>query len=219
MKGHSDRIPGKNMKSFAGKPLYHQIAETLMGSRFISRIIINTDARDIQEDVEHHFPEIKVIVRPKDICGDRIPMNRIIQHDLKQLDGDHFLQTHSTNPLLRATTLDKAINTYFSNLHRHDSLFSVTAHQTRFYDTDGNPINHDPSKLLPTQELTPVYEENSCLFVFSRSSFGKSGYRRIGVNPLPFVMNKLEAVDIDNAEDFMLAECLFMNKDKWISPG
>jgi N-acylneuraminate cytidylyltransferase len=140
-------------------------------------------------------------------------MNRIIAHDLTQLPGEHFLQTHSTNPLLRTGTLDHAIARYFANLVQHDSLFSVTPVQTRFYDAQAQPINHDPDQLIRTQDLEPMYEENSNFYVFSRSSFAAARDQRIGLRPAIYEMNKLEAVDIDDPEDFILAELLNSKKE------
>jgi CMP-N-acetylneuraminic acid synthetase len=88
-----------------------------------------------------------------------------------------------------------------------DSLFSVTRHQTRFYRADGAPINHDPDNLVRTQDLEPWFEENSCLYLFSQASFAATG-ARIGRHPILFEIPRGEAVDIDDAEDWALAEAL-----------
>lgn len=209
MKGHSERVPNKNLKPFAGQPLYHAIIEVLSHSRFIRKIAVNTDSDAIAADVEKHFNNVQIIPRPEEIRGDFVSMNAIIAHDLSQLDGTHFLQTHSTNPLLTTRTLDAAIETYFQKLDQYDSLFSVTSFQSRFYREDGSPVNHDPRKLLRTQDLPPLLEENSNFYIFSRDSFKKAGNRRIGLAPLLYPVNKLEAIDIDDPEDFRLAELLY----------
>ncbi len=147
------------------------------------------------------------------IQGDFVSMNDIIAYDLSQLNGEYFLQTHSTNPLLRAETIDKAIEKYFEGLETFDSVFGVTKVQTRFYDKDAKPVNHNPEELLRTQDLEPLYEENSNFYIFSKDSFENSGQKRIGVKPQIFEVNKLEAVDIDEPEDFKLAELLHIHKD------
>jgi N-acylneuraminate cytidylyltransferase len=154
-----------------------------------------------------------ILDRPESIQGDLVSMNDIIAYDLSQLDGEHFLQTHSTNPLLRAETIDRAIETYFEGLEDFDSLFGVTKVQTRFYDKDANPVNHNPEELLRTQDLEPLFEENSNFYIFSKTSFESAGNKRIGCKPQIFEVNKLEAVDIDEPEDFKLAELLHIHKD------
>ena len=215
MKGNSERVPNKNMRNFDGAPLYHAIMHSLLASKYIERVAINTDSQIIAEDAKQHFGDRVVIIdRPASIQGDFVSMNDIIAYDIEQLEGEHFLQTHSTNPLLRTETIDKAVETYFAGLDTYDSLFGVTKVQTRFYDKDANPVNHDPSELLRTQDLEPLYEENSNFYLFSKNAFKNAGNKRIGLKPQIFEVNKLEAVDIDEPEDFKLAELLHIHKDQ-----
>ncbi|HEH5157339.1 TPA: acylneuraminate cytidylyltransferase family protein [Campylobacter coli] len=213
MKGYSERVKNKNMKDFNGFPLYHAIARTLLKSSYVNKIFINTDSDIIASDAKKSFGDgIVIIERPLEIQGDFVSMNDIIAYDLTQCDGEYFLQTHSTNPLLKTSTIDLAIKKFFDNLDLYDSLFSVTKVQTRFYDKNAKAINHNPQKLLRTQDLEPMYEENSNFYIFSKKSFELAGKKRIGLKPQIFSMNKLEAVDIDNPEDFILAELLYKNR-------
>jgi CMP-N-acetylneuraminic acid synthetase len=209
MKGHSERVPNKNMRLFAGKPLYHRVATILQNSDLVDGIVINTDSQEIADDAIGHFPKVKIVWRPKELQGDFVPMNDIIGYDLSKTKGDQYIQTHSTNPLLTLQTLNAGIDKYFSSAERFDSLFSVTRIQTRLYWEDGQPINHNPQELIRTQDLPPVFEENSNFFLFSKASYAAAGNKRIGLNPLMFPMDKLEALDIDEEEDFLLAETLF----------
>jgi len=176
---------------------------------YISTVLIDTDSRLIAEDAISNFSKVVIIDRPKDLCGDFIAMNDIIKYDLSHSSNEHFLQTHSTNPLLTTKTLDLAIEKYFNNLGTFDSLFSVTRLQTRLYWSSMEPINHNPSELLRTQDLPPVFEENSNFYIFSKSSFSVAENKRLGLKPQMFELNKLEAVDIDEEEDFQLAEMLY----------
>ncbi|MCD6390770.1 MAG: acylneuraminate cytidylyltransferase family protein [Dehalococcoidia bacterium] len=212
MKGHSERVPNKNLRPFCGKPLCHWIIHSLQKSHYVKDIVVNTDSQKIAENIHQNFNGVKIIDRPDKIRGDFVSMNTIIAHDLSQLPGEHFLQTHSTNPLLNTETIDKAIALYFRNLGTHDSLFTVTRHNARFYWGDGNPINHDPQELIRTQDLPPIFEENSSLYIFSRESFKQSGGKRIGLKPYMFEISKFEAVDIDEEDDFQLAELLCQAK-------
>ena len=214
MKGNSERVKNKNMRDFDGAPLYHAIVKSLLACKYIDKVVINTDSELIATNAKESFGESVVIIkRPKEIQGDYVSMNEIIKYDLSQLEGEHFLQTHSTNPLLRAETLDAAIEQYFDGLEKFDSVFGVTKVQTRFYDKDAKPVNHNPEELLRTQDLEPLYEENSNFYIFSKTSFMEAGYKRIGLKPQIAEVNKLEAVDIDEPEDFKLAELLHIHKD------
>ena len=209
MKAHSERVPNKNIKNFCGNPLYHAVLSTLLKSEYIDKVIINTDSDIIKKDAPKNFERVVIIDRLKEIQGDFVSMNDIIAYDLKQTGGEHFLQTHSTNPLLTVETLELAIREYFNALQEHDSLFSVTRIQSRLYWKSGEPLNHNPQELLRTQDLPPLYEENSNFYLFSKASFAASGNGRIGLKPGMFEMDKLEAVDIDEEEDWQLAEILF----------
>ena len=212
MKGHSERVPNKNLRPFCNRPLCHWTILNLQKSHYVKDIVVNTDSQEIAENIRQNFDRVKIIDRPDEIRGDLVSMNTIIAYDLSQLPGEHFLQTHSTNPLLNAETIDKAIELYFHNLRMYDSLFTVTRHNARFYWSDGRPINHDPQEMLRTQDLPPIFEENSNLYIFSRESFKQSGNRRIGLRPYLFEINKLEAIDIDEEDDFLLAELLCQAK-------
>lgn len=208
MKDHSERVTDKNLKNFNGVPLCFKILNVLEKLKYASEILVNTDSDRISNLISKNFPSIKIIKRPKEICGDLVSMNTIIKHDLSHSEGEFFLQTHSTNPLLKLSTLEKAIETFFKSLGKYDSLFSVTSYRSRFFDFKGSAINHDLSKLLRTQDLHPVYEENSCFYIFSKSSFESNGYNRIGKKPMMFEVDKVEAIDIDWPDDFRIAELL-----------
>lgn len=213
VKAISERVPGKNMRGFNGRPLLHYILDTLEKTPEIFIISINTDSPEAAEYAQR-FSKVVIHERPPELRGNDVPMNRIIADELSRLEGDYFLQTHATNPLLTSATVSEAIKT-FLNLRDNDSLFSVLPCQSRFYDQNGIAVNHDPRNLINTQDLPPLYEENSCLYVFTRDSFNRGGQNRLGVNPALFSMSRIESQDIDTEEDFILAELLW----KSLQPG
>lgn len=138
-------------------------------------------------------------------------MNQVLLHDIDQLPGTFYLQTHSTNPLLRPATISLAIESFFQTFPEKDSLFSVTRLKTRLWDCDGQPVNHNPIELLRTQDLPPIYEENSCLYIFERSIFKKRG-NRLGERPLMFEIEASEAWDIDEELDFRIVDFLVQQR-------
>jgi CMP-N-acetylneuraminic acid synthetase len=211
MRHHSQRVPGKNYRALAGKPLFHHIIETLIKVPEIDSIIIDTDSKPILDEVPRLFPSIKLIQRPSHLLADDVPMNDILLHDTSQVKADFYLQTHSTNPLLKAETISNSIKKFFDEYPKYDSLFSVTRLQTRLYFQDGKAINHNPLELIQTQDLPPVYEENSCIYIFTRENLERKNHR-IGDTPLMFEIPRLEAVDIDEEEDFQLADVLMKAK-------
>ncbi|SHN49066.1 cytidylyltransferase domain-containing protein [Desulfovibrio litoralis] len=211
MKGNSERVPNKNIRDFAGVPLFFHILDTLIDCKQITTILINTDSEKIA-DLAKNKEKVKIIERPNHLCGDTVPMNDIIAYDITHSNSEHFLQTHSTNPLLTKNSIEQSIHKYFKKLNEFDSLFSVTKWQTRFYWENGNPVNHNPNELLRTQDLPALYEENSCIYLFSKESFKAANNKRIGNKAQIFTLGQLESVDIDEEEDFILAELLAIQK-------
>jgi CMP-N-acetylneuraminic acid synthetase len=213
MRHHSQRVPGKNYRILAGKPLFHHIVETLLAVPEITEILVDTDSEPVMEGLRRHFPQVKLLPRPEHLRADNVSMNNILIHDTAQVQADFYLQTHSTNPLLKPETISRAVELLITNYPNHDSLFSVTRLQTRLYDQKGRAINHDPAVLIQTQDLPPVYEENSCLYIFTRENLLKR-HHRIGETPLLFEIDADEAWDIDEELDFAITDFLLRRKNQ-----
>ncbi|MCK5428127.1 MAG: acylneuraminate cytidylyltransferase family protein, partial [Anaerolineales bacterium] len=113
----------------------------------------------------------------------------------------------STNPLLRSETISRAIQALLVTYPAYDSLFSVTRVQTRLWDQLGRPINHNPAILIQTQDLPPVFEENSCIYIFTRDRL-LARRNRLGERPMMFEIDASEAWDIDENLDFSIVEYL-----------
>jgi CMP-N-acetylneuraminic acid synthetase len=213
MRHSSERVPGKNYRSFAGSPLYHYIVKNLLACPLITEVVIDTDSPKIQEDAAEYFPEVKLLERPEHLRAGTVPMNDVLLNTVSQIDADFYLQTHSTNPLLKAETITQAVQSFLDNYPMYDSLFGVTRLQTRLWDSLARAVNHNPAILLRTQDLPPIYEENSCLYIFTREIL-KSQHNRIGTRPFLFEIERLEAVDIDEELDFKIAEFLYEEREK-----
>lgn len=211
MRHHSQRVPGKNYRPLAGKPLFQHILETLQAVPEIGTVIVDTDSEPVMDGVRRFFPDVKLIQRPEHLRADDVPMNDILLYDTAQFQADFYLQTHSTNPLLRAETISNAIQKFTTEYPKYDSLFSVTRLQTRLYWQDGRAINHNPLELIQTQDLPPVYEENSCVYLFTRENLERKKHR-IGDHPLMFEIDADEAWDIDEELDFEIADFLMKKR-------
>jgi CMP-N-acetylneuraminic acid synthetase len=207
MRHHSQRVPGKNYRPLAGKPLFHYIVETLLAVPEIDQIVVDTDSEPVMNGLRKNFPQVAIINRPEYLRADDVPMNEILLYDTEKFPADFYLQTHSTNPLLKTETVSRAIRTFHENYPKLDSLFSVTRLQTRLYDQHGNAINHNPQELIQTQDLPPVYEENSCIYIFNRPNLAAK-HHRISDHPLMFEIEADEAWDIDEELDFAITDFL-----------
>lgn len=207
MKANSERVKGKNFREFCGKPLFRWILDTLLEVQEIDQVIINTDARGILADNGlTETDRVTIRDRKPEICGDHVSMNLVLADDVANVTADIYLMTHTTNPLMSADTIRKALAAFrdAQASGSADSLFTVDKVQTRFYRADCSPVNHDPDNLIPTQHLEPWFEENSNLYIFTRDSFAKTS-ARIGKRPMMYEGPFFESIDIDTPADWDFA--------------
>lgn len=218
MKANSVRVKGKNFRDFCGRPLFRWILDTLLQVEEIDQIIINTDARHIlAENGLVDTDRITIRDRKPEICGDHVSMNLVLADDVANVPADLYLMTHTTNPLMSADTIRKAIAAFIDAkaAGTADSLFTVDKVQTRFYRADCSPVNHDPDNLIPTQNLEPWFEENSNLYLFTADSFAKTK-ARIGKQPMMYEGPYFESIDIDTPADwdFAVVAARFMQEQQ-----
>lgn len=214
IKEHSERVKGKNFRILEGKPLYCWILETLLSCRNIDKVVIDTDSEKLIAEIRKNYPIVETMLRPEKIRGDLISMNEIIAYDMQELEQyNYFFQTHTTNPLLSAESIDRAVEVFMQNRKKYDSLFSVNRIQARTYWKNGEAINHILGELKRTQDLPAIYEENSNFFIFSRESFEKTG-SRIGISPYLYETKRKESFEIDEEEDFELIKILLKGMER-----
>jgi CMP-N-acetylneuraminic acid synthetase len=208
MRHSSERVIGKNYRDFAGKPLFFHILESLLACKAICTVVIDTDSPVIMEMAKKEFPTVKILERPKHLRDGGIAMNDVLLNIINQIDADFYLQTHSTNPLLSTATIEDGINKFKQLYPMYDSLFSVTKKHVRYWDILARPINHNQNILLRTQDLPPIFEENSCMYLFTKEILTRK-HNRIGDRPYLYDMPEIETQDIDVELNFKVAEFLF----------
>jgi len=204
---HSQRVPGKNYRPLAGKPLFHHIIGALLQCTEIEEVVVDTDSEPVMDGLRQYFPAVRIMPRPEHLRADEVSMNEVLAYDTSQVEADFYLQTHTTNPLLRPQTISAAIRQFLGVYPTYDSMFTVTRIQTRLWDQLGRAINHNPAVLLQTQDLPPVYEENSCLYLFTRQNL-LARRNRLSARALMFEIPAAEAWDIDEELDFDIVNFL-----------
>jgi len=211
MRHDSERVPGKNYRPIHGRPLFHYILEILLACPEINEVVVDTDSAVIMGGVREHFPRVVLLERPIHLRAGTVSMNDVLLYDVGQCSADLYLQTHSTNPLLRPETVSRAIQSLRAAQPDYDSLFSVTRRQVRMWDEKGRGINHDPAVLLRTQDLPPFFEENSSLYLFTGETLKTRG-TRIGEQPMMFETDPEESWDIDTEFEWAIAEFLLARR-------
>lgn len=208
LKANSTRLPGKNWRDFGGKPLYQHMLATLRA--VCPLVFINSDRDDLGLALRAQV-DVEVIVRQ---ALHRVATQSTVEmlvHDLEVMGADVVVYGHATLPLLRPQTLIAALECFLANYPRYDSVISVTALQERFYDPLGRAVNFHPGILLPLQEMQPLYLENSAFFIMAADDLRRL-HRRVGDRPYLFPIDKTEAVEIDDEDDWAYAEWLHQRR-------
>ena len=205
----SERIENKNFLDINGKPLFAYVIKNLLDIDLVDEILINYDTEEVKDRILEHFEDIKFVKRLDNLMNPKESVNKLIASDLDNIKNEFIIQTHVTNPMVSKNTFLDALNLYLKN---KKALFSVTEHHSRFYSDELKEINHDMNVLLPTQELNPIYEDNSNFYIFSKNQFFQNDLSRIGKSSGIFKVSKFESFDIDTYEDLELVRILISSK-------
>ena len=202
MKLNSRRLPNKNIKSFNnGKPLCWYILSTLLKVESIEEVYVYCSS----EEICHYIPEgAKYLKRSEILDQDTTSMNEVLKAFANEVPADVYVMTHTTAPFVRTESIEKGIRAVAES--NFDSAFAAKKVQD-FLWKDNKPFNYDLTNIPRTQDLPIIYQETSGFYVF-RSEVIKVG-RRIGDNPYIVEVGEIESCDIDEAEDFIIADAVF----------
>ena len=139
-------------------------------------------------------------------------MSDVFKNIAENIDGDYILYANCTNPLVEDSSIEKAIDIFFNNLNKHDSLTSC--HEIKeFLYLDNKALNYDPLNQPRSQDLPDVIALNFALSILSKENMIK--YKNILCErPYFLKLNEEESVDIDTPQDFLIAEKLYELKIK-----
>ena len=145
---------------------------------------------------------LKFLKRDEYLDGFQVKGLEIIDHFVRDVDADIYVLTHVTQPFTKADSIAGALDKVL--YEGYDSAFSCTQIQDYCW-YDGKPLNYDRKDIVTTQNLQPVYMETGAFFIFRREVFTEL-HQRIGNHPYMCVIDAIEAIDIDTAEDFEFAK-------------
>lgn len=201
IKLHNERCPGKNTRLLGDKPLLQHELDNLKLTGLCDTI--NVYCSD--DAVVPVLPTgVNFIKRPEYLDLPTSNFTQIFDSFIKTVDADIYVYAHATAPFISVETMKQCIEAVKSG--DYDSAFCAVKLQDYLWQ-DGEPLNFDASNLPRTQDLKPIYQETSGVYVFTKKVYQKYK-RRIGKKPFIKEVSFKEAVDIDNPEDFELAEAL-----------
>ena len=197
----NERCPGKNTRLLGEKPLMQYELDSLKATGLCDSI--NVYCSD--EAVIPFIPEgVNFLKRSKNLDLPTSNFTQIFTSFMNEQDADIYVYAHATAPFITVETMMQCINAVKSG--EYDSAFCAVKLLDYLWQ-DGQPLNFDASNLPRTQDLKPIYQETSGVYVFTKEVFLKNK-RRVGVKPFIKEVTFKEAIDIDNPEDFDLAEVM-----------
>lgn len=203
IKLESKRVPGKNIKPFFdGTPLMHFIQKACLDAKNIEEVYIYCSDEAVKDYI---LPGVKFLKRPEFLDLDSANANDFIREFMKVVDADIYVNVHTTSPFAKVETIDECIEKVASG--EHDSAFCAENIKT-FMWSEGKPMNFDPDHFPRTQDLPDIFGETSIAYVFTKESFIKNN-RRLGVKPYIKKVGKIEAMDIDDPEDFEICNAIY----------
>lgn len=203
MKLNNRRLPQKNTKAFTnGKPLCYYILSTLKKIHMIDDIYVYCSNPNIKDFIPDG---IKFLKRSVMLDLDTTKMNEVLRNFASDVPADVYVMTHTTAPFIKAESISKGLNAVLSG--KHDSSFAAKKIQD-FLWKDGAPFNYQLDDIPRTQDLPPLYEETSGFYIY-KDDVIKELNRRIGEKPFIVEVGEIESIDIDEADDFIIADAIY----------
>ena len=203
MKLNNRRLPQKNTKCFKnGKPLCWYILSTLLKINEIEEVYVYCSNPDIKK----YIPEgVNYLKRSEDLDQDSTKMNEVLQAFAREIPSDIYVMTHTTAPFIKSSSIKKGLEAVLSG--DFDSSFAVKK-LLDFLWKDGRPFNYELDNIPRTQDLPPLFEETSGFYIY-KSNIITNLNRRIGQKPFLVEVGEIESIDIDEPEDFKIADAIY----------
>lgn len=215
-RGGSKRIPGKNIRPFAGKPIIAYSIETALRSRLFDHVVVSTDDDKIAEIAVRHGASVPFL-RPTELAGDHTGTNEVVKHSIRWFQGhghrvDFVCCIYATAPFLIASFLNEGLDKLAAGTQSF--AFSVTSFPF--------PIQR-ALRISPRGKIEAAFSEH----IFARSQDLEERFHDAGqfywgraeafLNDevifssasLPIILPRHLVQDIDTPEDWMRAELMF----------
>ena len=208
IKEKSERLRDKNFLDLGGKPLYKHLLDELDGQD----VFVDTDSEKILLDLKNSgincYKRKQEFVNLENNNNFKVsPVLLMIENFLDNYvdnENEIIVTPHVTSPFIK---LDTIIDASKKLNEGYDSVQACTEHQEFTY-FNGRPVNFNPNVVQKTQDLEPVVMGNGAFFIFTKKTF-KENNNRVGKNPYFYSITFPESVEIDNGEDWKLAERVY----------
>lgn len=206
----SVRVKNKNIRPFAGSTLLEVKLAQLKRIDLLDGIVVNSNDQTMLDIAQSMGCE--AVLRDPYYASNSVSMSDVYRNMAENCDCDTIAYINVTNPLLKDETIVEAIKTYMSMVEQgyFDSLNS--AHLIKeFLFKDNLPINYDLRHQPRSQDLPDIAALNFAISIISREKMIECK-NVVGYHPNIYLIDEIEATDIDNPIDFSFAEFVYRQK-------
>ena len=208
----SQRVVNKNIRPFAGSCLLEIKLNQLKRIPNIDGIVVNSNDDKMLERASNMGCE--VVKRDEYYASNQVSMSEVYRNMAENVNADVIAYINATNPLLNDKTIVQAIENYKKNISQYDSLNS--AHLIKeFLFKENLPINYDLRHQPRSQDLPDISALNFAINIISREKMIECK-NVVGYKPNIYIIDEVEATDIDNPIDFDFAEFVYKRKNGMI---
>lgn len=196
IKLNNERLPNKNILPLNGKPLCYHIFLRLLEANLKTYVYCS------EEKIKEYIPKDVIFKKRNKSLDDNMTKGLEIYNSfVSEIDANIYFLAHATSPFTKTATIKKCMQSF----NKHDSAFTVLKYQT-FSWFKNKTINYNLNDIPKTQDIEPVYVETSSIYSFKKEVILKN--KRIGDNPNFIEVDIIEAIDIDNENDYNIAKKL-----------
>ena len=220
-RGGSKGVPRKNIKILGSKPLIAYTIEQALQSKYIDRIVVSTEDREIADISRQYGAEVP-FMRPVVLAGDQVATIDVLLHAINWLEEDKYafdiiVLLHTTTPLRVVKDIDSCIEMLLGT--KADNIFSVTeAHRNPYFNMveinqNGKVQLSKKGTFTSRQSAPKVYDMNSSIYVWWKDLLKKET-KIFLENSQVYVMPKIRSIDIDDDIDFRIAEVVMAEQNR-----
>lgn len=215
----SKRLPDKNIKILAGKPLAVWTLEALVNANRIDKVIFSTDSIAYWELIKEYVVSDKLVLdlRDSEDAGDNVKILDYLKNNNEKIFtnvDDSFVLALPTAPLRKTHHINDALDLYESH---EKPVFSAAEYNFpvsfafKKSNFDWKPV-FDKSPLITgntrSQDQDHVYHPNGAIYIRPIEDL-RANLPTLYVDAVPYIMNEIDSTDIDKEIDFLFAESLF----------
>ena len=216
-RGGSKRIPRKNIRNFCGTPMLERTVKTIQSSGLFEKIIVSTDDEEIAEIAISSGAEVPFL-RPSHLSDDYTSTKSVIQHCLSwanqnQVDTFEACCVYPATPLMTSEMLIKGLALLRKNQGCQAVFPAVPfAHPIQraiFVADDGLVYPLDDEQISRRTQDAGNFYHDAGQFYWARHSVWMNESPILGEGAIALTLTKHSVIDIDDEEDWLLAELLF----------